>query len=75
MLTYCKKFILYSKCLYLHSSAVKVKDNLHTKVYPNSYNRSKKATLSKAKANKRSLKEATLAKIACKTSTPTKKVS
>ena len=75
MLTYCRKFILHSKCLYLHSSAVNAKDNLRTKVCPNSCNRSKKATLSKAKANKRSLKEATLAKIACKTSTPTKKVS
>ena len=75
MLTYYRKFILHSKCLYLYSSAVKVKDNLRTKVCPNSYNRSKKATLSKAKANKRSLKEATSAKIARKTSTPTKKVS
>ena len=75
MLTYHRKFILYSKCLYLHSSAVKVKDNPRTKVRSNSCNRSKKATLSKAKANKRSFKEVTLAKIACKTSTPTKKVS
>ena len=75
MLTYYRKFILYSKCLYLHSSTIKVKDNLCTKVYPNSCNRSKKATLSKAKANKRSLKEVTLAKIAYKTSIPTKKVS
>ena len=75
MLTYYRKFILHSKCLYLHSSTIKVNNNLRTKVHPNSYNRSKKATLSKAKANKRSLKEATLAKIAYKTSTPTKKVS
>ena len=75
MLTYCRKFILHSKCLYLYSSAVNAKDNLRTKVRPNSYNRSKKATLSKAKANKRSLKKVTLAKIAYKTSTPTKKVS
>ena len=75
MLTYYRKFILYSKYLYLYSSAIKVKDNLRTKVCPNSYNKSKKATLSKAKANKRSLKEATLAKMARETSTPTKKVS
>ena len=75
MLTYYRKFILYSKYLYLYSSTIKVKDNLYTKVYPNSYNKSKKATLSKAKANKRFLKEVTLAKIAYKTFIPTKKVS
>ena len=75
MLTYCRKFIPHSKCLYLHSSSINIENNLRTKVCPNSYNRSKKATLSKAKANKKSLKVATLAKIAYKTSTPTKKVS
>ena len=75
MLTYYRKFILYSKYLYLYSSTIKVKDNLYTKVCSDSYNRSKKATLSKAKANKRSFKKVTLAKIAYKTSIPTKKVS
>ena len=75
MLTYCRKFILHSKCLHLHSSAVNAEDDLRTKVRPNSCNRSKKATLSKAEANKRSLKEATSAEIARKTSTPTKKFS
>ena len=75
MLTYCRKFILHSKCLYLYSSAVNAKDNLRTKVRPDGCNRSKKATLSKGEANKRSLEEATSAEMARETSTPTKKVS
>ena len=75
MLTYCRKFILHSKCLHLHSSAVNAEDDPRTEVCPNGCNRSKKATLSKAEANKRSLKEATLAEMARETSTPTKKVS
>lgn len=47
--------MLYNKYFYLYSSTISIKDNLRTKVCPNSNKKSKKATLSKAKANKKSL--------------------